>query len=242
VAAVKAVGYTNAGTLEFLVDATGNFYFLEMNTRLQVEHPVTELVTGIDLVKLQLRIAAGEALPFRQEEITQRGHAIECRIYAEDPANGFLPAIGKVVAAVEPVGPGVRVDAGVSSGDEVTLHYDPMIAKLIVLGETRADAIGKMLWALRHYVILGDVITNIPFLRDLLAHPLFQAGAQTTDFVDVAMAGWQPPAASPPDLALAVAALAEVVQGDWPQAPGVPVSGDPFSPWQSSRGFRVGGG
>ena len=192
VAAVKSVGYVNAGTLEFLVDGRRNFYFLEMNTRLQVEHPVTELVTGIDLVKLQLRVAAGEPLPFRQEDLRQRGHAIECRIYAEDPANGFLPAIGKVLLAVEPVGPGVRVDAGVTSGDEVTLHYDPMIAKLVVLGENRADAIGKMQWALHHYVVLGDVITNIAFLRDLLAHPTFQAGRQTTDFVDLHFAAWRP--------------------------------------------------
>ena len=147
-----------------------------MNTRLQVEHPVTELVTGVDLVKLQLRVAAGEPLPFRQEDLRQRGHAIECRIYAEDPANGFLPAIGRVLTAVEPVGPGVRVDAGVTGGDVVTLHYDPMIAKLIVLGENRADAIGKLHWALGHYVILGDVITNIPFLRDVLTHPDFSAG------------------------------------------------------------------
>jgi hypothetical protein len=125
VAAVQAVGYTNAGTLEFLVDGRRNFYFLEMNTRLQVEHPVTELVTGVDLVKLQIRIAAGEPLPFTQAELSQRGHAIECRIYAEDPANNFLPAIGKVLLAVEPVGPGVRVDAGVTSGDEVTLALRP---------------------------------------------------------------------------------------------------------------------
>jgi 3-methylcrotonyl-CoA carboxylase alpha subunit len=243
VAAVKTVGYTNAGTIEFLVDGARNFYFLEMNTRLQVEHPVTELVTGVDLVKLQLRIAAGEPLPFRQDELSQRGHAIECRIYAEDPANGFLPAIGKVLTAVEPVGPGVRVDAGVTGGDEVTLHYDPMIAKLIVLGEDRADAIGKMQWALRHYVILGDVITNIPFLRDVLAHPIFQAGAQTTSFVDTHFAGWQPPAVPPPELALAVAALAEVLQnGANAPAQMAAATGDPFSPWQRDGAFRLGQG
>ncbi len=184
VAAVRAAGYTNAGTLEFLVDAQRNFYFLEMNTRLQVEHPITEAVTGVDLVKLQIRVAAGEPLPFTQADLTQRGHAIECRIYAEDPANDFLPAIGQVLTAVEPVGPGVRVDAGVTTGDEVTLHYDPMIAKLIVLGENRRDAIGKMQWALHHYVILGDVITNIAFLRLVLSHPRFLAGDTTTDFVE----------------------------------------------------------
>ena len=248
VAAVKAVGYTNAGTLEFLVEGLSgaidgmlSFYFLEMNTRLQVEHPVTEAVTGIDLVKLQIRVAAGEPIPFTQADIRQRGHAIECRIYAEDPANGFLPAIGSVLAAVEPVGPGVRVDAGVTSGDTVTLHYDPMIAKLIVLGEGRADAIGKMLWALRHYVILGDVVTNIPFLRDVLAHPRFAAGDTTTDFVDECFAAWQPAAFTPPDLAFAVAALAEVLSaGSGVAASGLDATGDPTSPWQQANSFRMG--
>jgi acetyl-CoA carboxylase biotin carboxylase subunit len=244
VAAVRAANYVNAGTLEFLVDAQRNFYFLEMNTRLQVEHPITELVTGIDLVKLQLRVAAGEPLPFAQSNLWQRGHAIECRIYAEDPANQFLPAIGKVVLAVEPVGPGVRVDAGVTTGDEVTLHYDPMIAKLVVLGENRADAIGRMRWALGHYVVLGDVITNIPFLRDVLAHSRFVHGDTTTDFIDQEFAGWQPAAGDPPDLALVAAALAEVLDesavqgGNGQAAVGV---GDPFSPWITQDSFRLGG-
>ncbi len=278
VAAVKAVGYTNAGTLEFLVEARDEsniegaredakvanpiddpfapsplrvrptaerpkFYFLEMNTRLQVEHPVTEAVTGIDLVKLQIRVAAGEPLPFTQADLRQRGHAIECRIYAEDPANGFLPAIGSVLTAVEPVGPGVRVDAGVTSGDTVTLHYDPMIAKLIVLGEGRADAIGKMRWALRHYVILGDVVTNIAFLRDVLAHPRFTAGDTTTDFVDECFAAWQPATQTPPDLAFAVAALAEVLSAGngAVAASSLDATGDPTSPWQQASGFRMGG-
>jgi acetyl-CoA carboxylase biotin carboxylase subunit len=243
VAAVKAAGYVNAGTLEFLVDAQRNFYFLEMNTRLQVEHPITELVTGVDLVKLQLRIAAGEPLPFSEAGLRQRGHAIECRIYAEDPANQFLPAIGKVLLAVEPAGPGVRVDAGVTTGDEVTLHYDPMIAKLIVLGEHRTDAIGRMQWALRHYVVLGEVITNIPFLRDVLAHPRFVAGDTTTDFVDTDFGGWRAPDGDPPDLALAAAALAELLAeptGSTAAASTLP-GGDPFSPWNSTGGFRLGG-
>ena len=242
VAAVQAVGYTNAGTLEFLVDSRRNFYFLEMNTRLQVEHPVTELVTGVDLVKLQIRIAAGEPLPFTQADLSQRGHAIECRIYAEDPANNFLPAIGKVLLAVEPVGPGVRVDAGVTSGDEVTLHYDPMIAKLIVLGESRGDAIARMRWALDRYVVLGDVITNIPFLRAVLAHPTFLAGEQTTDFVDTAFAGWQPPPPAPEELelAVAIAAVAEQVQSTGGATQGATVEHDPYSPWRVGDGFRVG--
>ena len=191
VAAVRAVGYVNAGTLEFLVDPERNFYFLEMNTRLQVEHPITEQVTGVDLVKLQIRVAAGEPIPFKQEQVGQRRHAIECRIYAEDPANQFLPSIGKVLRTVEPVGPGVRVDAGITTGDEVTLHYDPMIAKLIVLGEDRQDTIRKMDWALSHYVLLG-VTTNIPFLRDVITHEVFRRGEATTGFVDEYYANWQP--------------------------------------------------
>ncbi|MBW7883883.1 MAG: acetyl-CoA carboxylase biotin carboxylase subunit [Caldilineaceae bacterium] len=242
VTAIKAVGYTNAGTVEFLVDEQRNFYFLEMNTRLQVEHPITELVTGVDLVKLQLRVAVGAPLPFRQDELTQRGHAIECRIYAEDPANGFLPAIGKVLVAVEPVGPGVRVDTGITSGDEVTIHYDPMIAKLIVSGENRRDAIERMQWALRHYVLLGDIVTNIPFLRDVLAHPRFANGETTTDFVDEAFAHWQPPAQRPPDLALAIAAVAEIMQGErtMTAAPQGSRDGDLYSPWNLGDGFRMG--
>ena len=247
VAAVRSVGYTNAGTVEFLVDADRAFYFLEMNTRLQVEHPITEVVTGVDLVKLQIRVAAGEPLPFTQADLSQRGHAIECRIYAEDADNHFLPAIGKVLAAVEPVGPGVRVDAGVTGGDEVTLHYDPMIAKLIVLGETRADAIGKMLWALRHYVIVGDVVTNIAFLREILEHPRFRSGDTTTDFVDVAWADRSRTEESARDesgrdLAFAVAALAEVLRvGATVPPAGGSLENDPFSPWKQANGFRLGG-
>ncbi|MCS6845165.1 MAG: acetyl-CoA carboxylase biotin carboxylase subunit [Caldilineales bacterium] len=251
VAAVRAVGYVNAGTLEFLVDpATRQFYFLEMNTRLQVEHPITEQVVGVDLVKLQIRIAAGEPIPFRQEDLSQRRHAIECRIYAEDPANGFLPSIGKVLRAVEPVGPGVRVDAGITTGDEVTVHYDPMIAKLIALGEDRDDAIRKMDWALRHYVILG-VTTNIPFLRAVINHEAFRRGEATTQFVDRYFADWRPPQADPPDLVLAAAALSELLESATLRAaplavgaaaPSAAAGGDPYSPWRSLVGFRVGQG
>jgi acetyl-CoA carboxylase biotin carboxylase subunit len=240
VAAVRAVNYANAGTLEFLVDANRNFYFLEMNTRLQVEHPITELVTGWDLVKLQLRVAAGELLPFRQEDLGQRGHAIECRIYAEDPANNFLPAIGRVLRAVEPVGPGVRVDAGITTGDEVTLHYDPMIAKLIVLGENRQDALDKMDWALQHYLILG-VTTNISFLRQVIRHELFRRGQATTDFIENYLADWRPANAPPPDLALAAAALAELYEREQRvQTAARRGRGDPDSPWERLKGFRVG--
>ncbi|HRX03016.1 MAG TPA: acetyl-CoA carboxylase biotin carboxylase subunit [Anaerolineae bacterium] len=244
VAAVRAVGYVNAGTLEFLVDpASGDFHFLEMNTRLQVEHPITEQVTGVDLVKLQIRVAAGQPLPFRQEDMGQRRHAIECRIYAEDPANEFLPSIGKVLRAVEPVGPGVRVDAGITTGDEITIHYDPMIAKLIALGENREDAVRKMDWALQHYVILG-VTTNIPFLRAVITSDAFRQGDVTTDFVDRHFADWQPSTKAPPDMALVAAALAELLEGEAQGAgagpTGEPQGDDPLSPWRQATGFRLG--
>lgn len=244
--AARAVGYTSAGTLEFLVDEAGNFYFLEMNTRLQVEHPITELVTGIDLVKAQLRIAAGEPLPFRQEELSQRGHALECRLYAEDPAAGFLPSTGLLHAWREPVGPGIRVDAGVTAGDAVTVYYDPMLAKISVLAEERTSAIAKMLWALRHFVILGDLTTNLPFLCDVLNHPRFQAGQTTTDFVETAFAAWQPAHAMPPDHVLIAAALAEflsngeTVRQDTMRDT-LPQGADPYSPWRAGNGFRIGG-
>lgn len=245
VKAVRAVGYTNAGTLEFLVDETSNFYFLEMNTRLQVEHPITELVTGVDLVQAQIRIAAGEPLPWRQRDLSQRGHAIECRLYAEDPASGFLPSSGTLHRLIEPVGPGIRVDAGVTSGDAVTVYYDPMIAKLIVLAEDRPSAIAKMQWALRHFVILGDLTTNLPFLLDLLAHPRFQQGQTTTDFVETAVMPWQPTQAVPPDAVLIAAALADFLgggaAGNQAAHETIPQGADPYSPWRADNGFRIGG-
>ncbi len=245
-AAARVSDYVNAGTVEFLVDGAGAFYFLEMNTRLQVEHPITELVTGVDLVKAQLRIAAGETLPYEQAQLSQRGHAIECRVYAEDPRHDFLPATGRVIQAVEPTGPGVRVDAGISSGDDVTLHYDPMIAKLVVLGENRADAIGRMEWALRHYVILGDVVTNISFLRSVLAHPAFVAGAVTTDLIDAEFVEALQCNASTvddvPNLALIAAALSEVLQQGQATAGAQAGAemGDPHSPWRALGRFRLG--
>ena len=173
VAAAKAVGYYNAGTVEFIVDPdTRKFYFLEMNTRLQVEHPITELVTGIDLLHWQIRIANGEHFPFDQSHFTQRGHAIECRVYAEDPANGFLPSTGKLLQFIEPRGPGIRVDSGFAVGSEVTHFYDPLLAKLIVHAEDRASAIQRMQAALKDFVVHG-VVTNIDFLQTVLAHPDF---------------------------------------------------------------------
>jgi acetyl-CoA carboxylase biotin carboxylase subunit len=186
IAAAEAVGYRNAGTCEFLLEGDGDdarFYFLEMNTRLQVEHPVTECVTGVDLVHAQLRVASGEPLPFSQESLSQRGHAIECRIYAEDPAQGFLPQAGTILLYSEPQGPGIRVDSGVRQGSEVSVHYDPMLAKLIVHAATREEARRRAIAALRDYAILG-IRTNIPFLLQILQHRSFVDAAIDTGFLD----------------------------------------------------------
>jgi acetyl-CoA carboxylase biotin carboxylase subunit len=242
VSAAQAVNYVNAGTIEFIVDMRdGRFYFLEMNTRLQVEHPVTELVTGIDLVKLQIRVANGEALPFRQPDLTQRGHAVECRVYAEDPSNGFLPATGRILRIVEPHGPGIRVDTGVGTGDEITIHYDPMIAKLIVYGQDRADALRRMDAALGQYVILG-LTNNLRFLRDVIRHPDFQRGTATTALVEREFAAWQPPADPVPDDALIAAALFDSLTTQT-LAPGstlMPATGDSHDPWARADAFRLG--
>ncbi len=201
---IQAVGYTNAGTVEFLLDEEKNFYFLEVNARIQVEHPVTELVTGIDLVKQQIRIASGETLPFSQQNIVQRGHALECRIYAENPENHFLPSIGRLQLVQEPVGPGVRIDSGIYEGLEVTHYYDPILSKIIVWDETRSGAINKMIHALQQYVILG-VRTPIPFLIDLLNHPEFRAGNLTTRFIDDHFKQWQL-TITPEEMAIAISA------------------------------------
>lgn len=185
-AAARAVGYVNAGTVEFLLEGSGDdarFFFLEMNTRLQVEHPVTELVTGVDLVRAQLLVAGGEPLPWDQIALSQRGHAIECRIYAEDPLQNFLPQAGRLLMYREPRGPGIRVDAGVIEGGEVPVFYDPLLAKLIVSAETRAAAIARAVAALRHYVVLG-IRTNIPFLLAILQHPRFVAAHLDTAFLE----------------------------------------------------------
>ena len=186
VTAARAAGYRNAGTLEFLVEGHGEaarFYFLEMNTRLQVEHPVTEAVTGLDLVHLQIAVAAGLPLPWAQAQLTQRGHAIQCRVYAEDPDSGFLPQAGRLLLYREPDGPGVRVDSGVVEGGEVTVHYDPLLAKLIVHAPTRPAAIARAVTALRAFPVLG-IRTNIPFLLRLLAHPALAAGELDTGFIE----------------------------------------------------------
>jgi acetyl-CoA carboxylase, biotin carboxylase subunit len=183
VRAAKAVDYVNAGTIEFLLDKDKNFYFLEMNTRLQVEHPITEMVTGIDIVKEQIRVARGRALSYKQEEIKFKGHAIECRVNAEDPYNNFMPSTGRITHSLIPTGPGVRVDTGVYPGFEVTPFYDPMIAKLIVWGETRAQAILRMRRALEEYRIVG-VRTNIPFHQTMMDSHRFMGGQYDTRFVE----------------------------------------------------------
>lgn len=183
VKAAQAVNYVNAGTIEYIVDQEGNFYFLEMNTRLQVEHPVTELVTGVDLVKEQIRVARGRKLSRTQDQIVWTGHAIECRINAEDPYNNFIPSTGTITAARLPNGPGVRVDSGIVQGDTITPYYDPMIAKLIVWGETRPEALLRMRRALSEYRIMG-VKTSIPFHQHLLESTRFQAGRYDTQMIE----------------------------------------------------------
>jgi acetyl-CoA carboxylase biotin carboxylase subunit len=241
VEAARAAGYQNAGTIEFIVDPDRReFYFLEMNTRLQVEHPVTELVTGLDLVKWQIRIACGEALPYTQDELSQRGHAIESRLYAEDPANNFLPATGPLLGFVEPAGPGIRFDSGFTSGDEVSIHYDPLLAKLIVWAENRPAAIQKMLYALRETVLLG-VTHNGQFLQDIINSPDFQKGEVYNTWVEEVFEDWQPPQCELPVEVLAAAALTHFQPGvystpDGPSKPGV----DPYSPWRFANGFRLG--
>jgi acetyl/propionyl-CoA carboxylase alpha subunit len=189
--AASAVGYRNAGTMEFLVEGAGDsahFYFLEMNTRLQVEHPVTEAVTGVDLVRAQLLVAAGLPLPWAQDDLHQRGHAIECRVYAEDPSQGFLPQAGTVRLYRPPVRPGVRIDAGIEEGSEVSVHYDPLMAKVIAWAETRTLAIDRMCAALREFGLLG-LATNIPFLLRVLRSPAFAEGRLDTSFLDGEGAG-----------------------------------------------------
>ena len=234
---MKAVNYTNAGTVEFLLDAHRNYYFLEVNARLQVEHPITELVTGVDLVKQQIRIARGEPLSLRQSDISQRGHAIECRIYAEDAENNFFPSIGRLHLVREPAGPGIRCDSGIRSSMEITHHYDPILSKLIVLGEDRRDALQKMDRALADYAILG-VKTSIRFLRDVLAHPAFVDGDLDTGFIKTHMDGWQPSAnAAQINLALMAASLAGTVRRRPPAGQGG--AGEIPSPWTSLGGWEL---
>jgi len=191
VAVARASGYVNAGTVEFLVDQERNFYFLEVNTRLQVEHPITEMITGLDIVRIQLEVACGNPLPFVQEDVRSRGHAIECRIYAEDPEKGFYPSPGRIIYMQAPSGPGIRNDCGVYAGFQVPVEYDPILSKLIAHAEDRNQAISRMIQALEDYVILG-VSTPVAFLIDVLKSEAFAGGDTFTDFIDAHFSGWKP--------------------------------------------------
>ena len=214
VQAARAVGYLGAGTVEFLLDQDGGFYFLEMNTRLQVEHPVTELITGLDLVALQIAVARGEALPLTQDEVTLSGHAIEVRLYAEDPARDYLPATGPVTLWQPAKGAGVRVDVGIDTGMQVSPFYDPMLAKIIAHGSTRADALARLSRAVEDTVLLGTV-TNTEFLADVLRQPGFAQGAATTAFLEESYPeGFPATAPTPEELALATALLMERDRAD----------------------------
>ena len=211
VALAKAVKYKSAGTVEFIVDKNRNFYFLEMNTRLQVEHPVTELITGLDLVELMIRVAAGEKLPFQQKDVKLNGWAVEARLYAEDPFRNFLPSTGRLVKYREPQpGPDVRVDTGVYEGGEISMFYDPMIAKLCTYGKTRNDAIARMRRALDEFYVRG-VSHNVPFLAALMAHPRFVAGKLTTNFIAEEFKGGFTAAHLPPRDPAMLAGVAAVV-------------------------------
>ena len=240
VAAAKAIGYTGAGTVEFIYGG-GQFFFMEMNTRLQVEHPVTELITGLDLVEWQLRVAAGETLPKSQEELRIRGHAIEARLYAEDPGKDFLPAIGRLahlaLPASDPAGP-VRIDTGVRQGDPVSIHYDPMIAKVIAWGEDRGSALRRMARALEETRVAG-LATNRDFLHAVVTHTAFAKGDVHTGFIAEHRAALLPAAEAAPDRVLALAALHAVLSNRAETAARAAASGDPYSPWHRSDGWRL---
>jgi 3-methylcrotonyl-CoA carboxylase alpha subunit len=239
VAAAQAIGYQGAGTVEFIVDQAGAFYFMEMNTRLQVEHPVTEMISGQDLVEWQIRVAAGERLPMAQEDLAISGHAIEARIYAEDPARNFLPATGTLHHLHFPSeDEHTRVDTGVHEGDEISIHYDPMIAKLIVHGEDRAAAVSRLKTALGEVRAVG-VTTNAPFLRMVAEHKAFAAGDVDTGFIERYKDDLVPPHGGAPDNALAFASLAMVLEQARMAARRAAASGDPYSPFNRSDGWRL---
>ncbi len=230
VAAAKAIGYVGAGTVEFIVTQDGTFYFMEMNTRLQVEHPVTEMITGLDLVEWQLRVAAGERLPLAQEEISIGGHAIEARIYAEDPERDFLPSIGTIAYLRTPqTSAAVRIDTGVREGDAISRFYDPMIAKLIVWDEDRPSALRRLKSALSDYRVVG-VATNVAFLQRVVAHDAFAGARLDTGLIDRHRAALFPPPSPPSERVLALAALGELVR--MREDATARASADPWSPWQ----------
>ena len=235
---VKASGYSNAGTVEFLLDQDGSFYFLEVNARLQVEHPVTELVTGIDLVHQQIHIASGEELTIQQGELKQRGHAIECRIYAENPESNFLPSPGKILFMQEPSGPGVRHDCGIYSGWTVPVHYDPILSKLIVWGENREIACQRMIGALSELTILG-IQTTTGFLGDVVAHPEFAAGRTYTSFIEKNMTDWRESQEGEClNVALAAAAVASFENTFRPKA-STQLREETYSPWRTIGKWEV---
>ncbi|MCW5624150.1 MAG: acetyl/propionyl/methylcrotonyl-CoA carboxylase subunit alpha [Burkholderiales bacterium] len=244
VAAARAVGYEGAGTVEFILDASGEFFFMEMNTRLQVEHPVTEKITGLDLVEWQLRVAAGEPLPLAQDQVMLRGHAIEARIYAEDPARGFMPATGRLTHLREPAQSAhVRVDTGVREGDEIGVHYDPMIAKLICWDTDRDGALRRLRQALSEYQVAG-LTNNIAFLSAVTAHRAFAEAHRDPALLDTGLierhAAELFPAAVPvPDEVLAIAVLSELVHADTAARERAQASGDPHSPWHARDGWRM---
>jgi 3-methylcrotonyl-CoA carboxylase alpha subunit len=237
--AAKAVAYVGAGTVEFIVNQDGTFYFMEMNTRLQVEHPVTEMITGLDLVEWQLKVAAGEPLPLAQEQLRIHGHALEARIYAEDPDRGFLPSIGRLIHLAPPAeNINVRVDTGVEQDDEISPHYDPMIAKLIVWDESRERALARMLQALADYRVVG-VSNNIGFLSRLVACPAFAQADLDTGLIERERSFLFPEGGEPPAEAWLVAALAELIQDREYAAAEAVAGNDPYSPWHARDGWRV---
>jgi 3-methylcrotonyl-CoA carboxylase alpha subunit len=235
VAAARAAGYVNAGTVEFLLDRDGRFYFLEMNTRLQVEHPVTEAVTGFDLVRMQIEVAAGRPLAVSQGDVVGRGHALEMRLYAEDPDRDDLPSPGRVLHLATPEGPGVRFDSGIAVGSDVTVFYDPLLAKLVTWGRDRAESIERMAAALERTVVLG-VVTNLARLRAIAVHAAFNAGDLHTGFIDEHLCGDGGSAAPPPiAIAAALAALRVAQKGNGVARPQAP------DPWASLGPWRLGG-
>ncbi|RLF53396.1 MAG: acetyl-CoA carboxylase biotin carboxylase subunit [Thermoplasmata archaeon] len=239
VKAAQAVGYSNAGTVEFMVDGDLNFYFMEMNTRLQVEHPITEMTTGVDLVKWQLRIASGMKLTLKQKDLFQRGHAIECRIYAEDPRNGFLPSVGTLEKIEVPTGPNIRDDSGICTGMKITPYYDPLLAKLVVSAENREESIQKMIWALSHYVVMG-VTTNISFLKKVLEHEEFRRGNITTHFIDNYFKDWTTAKKGLPVDAIIALAVYDLMHRRTHEVVRYKEA-DPHSPWKHVGRWRVGG-
>jgi len=242
VKAMRTAGYNNAGTVEFLLDGEGRFYFLEVNARLQVEHPITELVVGLDLVRQQILIASGARLSLRQDDLRQRGHSIECRIYAEDPRTNFLPSPGRIALLREPTGPGVRFDSGIFEGWNVPVHYDPILAKLIVWAEDREAACRKMSVALGDCVILG-IRTTVGFLRDVVNHPEFRAGRTTTAFIRDHFPGWGAGLEEEEEqrLALAAAAFDALTRPAGPaDAPAHGMERENTTPWTALGRWRAG--